>query len=1215
MLEEYKIINIHDYRKLGLIGKGGFSQVYRIQNKNSGQLYAAKIFRNLTEDDNTKQVQNEASIYSRIDHPNFAKYYGMSPCNFDDEPYQCLIFDYYKNGSLDKIADNMKKGIPTPGWTNTKTLISLYGIAAGSAYLHSKNIMYRDLKIQNVLLDENLYPKLTDFGLSTFFTEESESHTMAIGTPIAMAPELFMDGDGHYTPYIDSYAYSMILYQLIVKKELQIKDKKIRSSQQWLMLIGRGERPEIPESVPNCYRNLITRCWSQDPKKRPKFDEIVDELKNNHEFITGLGDVDEDEFHSYIKMISGEIAYATTENEDIDEIIEVDEKPLLINNVLSVDLQKYERKRLIGEGTFGVVYEVEDKNSKEVYAAKISKGEIYESLSKEIDTVDLIREVMILSKVKHLGIMKFIGYSPVNFKGTPKPTIITEMLTNGTLSDIIELERKGLSLEQWNDTKKLINIYGIASSMLYLHKLGILHRDLKPRNVLVDDFLFPKLADFGLSKDQFCNATECKKQDDTKLVGTPAYIAPEIFEKEEYTEAGDVYAFAFIVYEIMTSEVPSIGKNINQVMFNVLLQIRPKFNVEIPQSYRTLIEDCWRHDPSKRPSFEEIVDRLKNDQGFITDMIDEGEFLDYVDLIDNNRSDKTIFKKIEITNQFTKKEEIRNISTGKGFVNIDEFIKEKNEGRNQYWKYFSVSKKNSKNVYSARMSTIPILNYTKDEIQHLIEEVEILSRLSHPSLLKFIGYSSINFKKVQKPVIITEYAFKQTLEDIIKMKRNYIKSKGLDFTKIHSIIYGIASAMSYLHSHDVLHRDLTPCNIFFDNDLYPKITDYGLYTKIQISKSLSCQSSSKMQNDPHYAAPEILQFEEPSKSSDVYSFSMIVYEILTKNKPFSHLKTTNEVFHEVVHKNGRPLFPPNNEIPIFYREIIESCWAQNPLERPSFDDIVYRLKIDQRFFNDYVRKEEFDKYVDYIDSNKEQCTKQNKIEETEPQTYKIIETNEEDEKSNDTPINNESSSTPIQDYQSQSSNLETSSFNDNISQFESNNKPQQENKFSESKIEEHIDSPKPTNQPEEKEASKCFDASEDKPQSCTESSSLSDILTAFNEIRDDKSRTKWTLAGFEEKSKNWFFCGKGEGEYDEMIANIQPEFIGFCYFRANSTSRGINHPVFVIVKYLPSKAKLITKAQMNAKRGYIENIFNYSNISIEASSLNDLSDEISKKLK
>lgn len=64
----------------------------------------------------------------------------------------------------------------------------------------------------------------------------------------------------------------------------------------------------------------------------------------------------------------------------------------------------------------------------------------------------------------------------------------------------LNLEQKGQAPKDWDDTKKLINIYGIALSMKYLHHHKILHRNLKPENILLDENLYPKLAIFGLSK-------------------------------------------------------------------------------------------------------------------------------------------------------------------------------------------------------------------------------------------------------------------------------------------------------------------------------------------------------------------------------------------------------------------------------------------------------------------------------------------------------------------------------------------------------------------------------------------------------------------------------------------------------------------------------------------------------------------------------------------
>ena len=93
--------------------------------------------------------------------------------------------------------------------------------------------------------------------------------------------------------------------------------------------------------------------------------------------------------------------------------------------------------------------------------------------------------------------------------------------------------------------------------MSYLHSTDFLHRDLKPDNILLDEFLFPKFADFGLSKkSQSSNGFSIMKTIIGAIKGTQIYIAPEIWFKCEYSRLSDVFALAIIVYEIIACKRP-----------------------------------------------------------------------------------------------------------------------------------------------------------------------------------------------------------------------------------------------------------------------------------------------------------------------------------------------------------------------------------------------------------------------------------------------------------------------------------------------------------------------------------------------------------------------------------------------------------------------------------------------------------------------------------
>ena len=261
----------------------------------------------------------------------------------------------------------------------------------------------------------------------------------------------------------------------------------------------------------------------------------------------------------------------------------------------------------------------------------------------------------IISQLNHPSIMKFIGFNSLNFKYKRKPTIITEYVSNGSLDKVIELERVGFGITDWNDTKKLINIFGIAKGMSHLHSLNILHRDLKPGNILLNDYSFPKISDFGLSKPMLKE----NSQNNSGYKGTWAYTAPEVFEGK-YSKAGDVYAFSLIVYEIMTNEI--IFKDMNQ--FQVMIQ----FRYPIYECYRKLIADCWNEKPDKRPSFDEIVHRLKNDSSFLTENIDENEFLNNISLLEDDELPNKSFHSVSFDNEIDK------YSKNKFFINCESFL-------------------------------------------------------------------------------------------------------------------------------------------------------------------------------------------------------------------------------------------------------------------------------------------------------------------------------------------------------------------------------------------------------------------------------------------------------------------------------------------------------------------------------------------------------------
>ena len=268
----------------------------------------------------------------------------------------------------------------------------------------------------------------------------------------------------------------------------------------------------------------------------------------------------------------------------------------------------------------------------------------------------IYREIKLLSSLNHPSILGFIGFSRTDFRSLPFPTLLTEFTPNGTLRDIIKLEITSLAPNGWDDTRKLINIYGIAAGLLFLHSNEIIHRDLKPENILMDEYLFPKIADFGLSKLTNTENQSINIPSQSGYKGTPLYMSPEILLEQKYSYEGDVYAYGILVYEILTGKTPFIDLSLGQLIQKVAINSeKPDLTIDISQSFQELLLSCWSHNPEDRPTFQDIVDNLKNNSDFITSTVDEVDFYNYIDYIDEYKTSFDITNSIHYKDLMSKK--------------------------------------------------------------------------------------------------------------------------------------------------------------------------------------------------------------------------------------------------------------------------------------------------------------------------------------------------------------------------------------------------------------------------------------------------------------------------------------------------------------------------------------------------------------------------------
>lgn len=300
-----------------------------------------------------------------------------------------------------------------------------------------------------------------------------------------------------------------------------------------------------------------------------------------------------------------------------------------------VELSSYNFLSEIYSNKIVKVYLVEDKKTKKKYAAKV----YFHDTADIKEQISLIREAELLSKVCHPAIIEFSGFSLVDNNRQHNPVILTEYQINGSLQNIIDAldenkskinisEEKQQLYEsiksKFNNTKRLIIILGIASAMQYIHHRDLIHRDLKPDSILIDDNFYPHLGGFGLCT--VYNPAEMK--DDT--AGTMIYMAPELLGDGKSNFSNDVYSFSMILYQILGYGHPYGGETDPfEIAKRVSKGIRPKIPSNANQHWATLLQSCWAEDPLERPSFPQIVETLCTNESLMLENIDRGEFEKY----------------------------------------------------------------------------------------------------------------------------------------------------------------------------------------------------------------------------------------------------------------------------------------------------------------------------------------------------------------------------------------------------------------------------------------------------------------------------------------------------------------------------------------------------------------------------------------------------------
>ncbi|XP_076895132.1 uncharacterized protein LOC143547637 [Bidens hawaiensis] len=553
----------------------------------------------------------------------------------------------------------------------------------------------------------------------------------------------------------------------------------------------------------------------------------------------------------------------------------------------------FDEAHFVAGGGFGLVY----KGELNVLGIPISssiEGELQKERTKRSVAIKCIKnrqdvaskqgfltEIELLTSCKHQNVISLLGL----YMEADDIMLVYEYASKGSLSDCLRSTRTNINLT-WG--KRLEICLDIARGISYLHtsmegKPRIIHRDIKSENILLDENLNAKIADFGLSKSHSTNQQQRSTIQTKHIVGTDFYVDPEYVTSGKYKKESDIYSFGVVLFEMLSGRLayeqictqendkglaPIARRRFSEKTLKELID--PKMidddgehivtlnkgpNQESFEAFSRIAYQCLAETQAKRPTMEAVIKELENCLNLQGETVVLSRFrLGDILLATDNFSETCCIGLHEYGKVYK--------------AELDDFdnksllaFKEKSDSE---WP--KTWPKTRVNVAIKRISS------SMDVEQSFFSEIERRTTCKHPNIVNVLGFCD----EGDEIILVYEHASNKSLDYYLKTVDNM---DNLTWTQRLHMCLGIARGLNHLHTkmdsqERLMHGNITSANILFGKNWEPKVAYFGISEFHLENQEASTLISTEVYRDPEFEKTLVMK-----KESDIYSLGVLMFEI------------------------------------------------------------------------------------------------------------------------------------------------------------------------------------------------------------------------------------------------------------------------------------------------------------------------------------------------